>query len=196
MGGEKKHVEVKEMRVFILVSSIVVSLLFIMAIGKNSLAQPNGNGFNCADFLNDNGECWGGDVRKCEYKCENKIDVTEAEQPEWELEFYFGHPGPTSDPDRLLAGFESGSTEIGVFGCQCLATGSFNNPKFDTANWFHCVGPMVGPSEPDPPRIYSLSGHVVADGDRIQQGEAVNDIGRSWVFECDFDKCECESPND
>lgn len=165
------------MRVLILVSSIIFSLLFIIAIGKSSLAQPNGNGPNCADYLvpeQNTGKCFG-------YEC--RVKNSNDGEGEWELEFFV-----EGDVLGAIVEFNSDGHER-IYGCQCKATGSFNNPKFDTSNWFHCTGP-VSPSPVAAGGFFSIEGHVVADGDRIQQGEAVNGIGVSWVLQCDFDEEE------
>ena len=166
------------MRISILMSSILVSLLFCLVMGSISLAgNNNGNGKNCEKLLVPDPNL-NGDVACFEYECRAIRD--DGEEFKWELEFFVD--------SFLQSEFDSENEEDveGVLGCQCKATGSFTNPKFDTSNWFHCVGPV---SNEDNFSI-SIEGHVVANGDRIQQGEGVDEFGRSYVFEWDFEDVE------
>jgi hypothetical protein len=97
--------------------------------------------------------------------------------------FQFISPGQQSlDFDLAIAGL--GET----LSCECKARGGFRYPQFAASRDYHCVTPaftflgiafegrVQGPEAREP--------KVKGQGPKIKQGEAVNEFGDSFVYEC------------
>jgi len=171
---------------------LIVSLGFITPAFAGG--NDNNNHKNCQELvLNAADECEEGETAECEYTCYALAHNGSDEPSQWSLEFYL------ADADFPLRGeldLPEGPNKL--LGCECGATGSFVHPNFDQANWFNCVtyANDEPPTALNQGGIFYVGGHVVANGNNIIQGESVNGIGRSWVFQCVREGCECESPDD
>jgi hypothetical protein len=93
--------------------------------------------------------------------------------------FRFTSPGGFSQNfDLHIDGF-------GDLACECKAEGSFRRPKFEKSDEFHCV------AVPET-NFFNLAveGEVEDDGDEIEDVQAVNSFGNSFVITCKRDsKC-------
>ena len=128
---------------------------------------------NCQDLLDNN-----------VYRCQVKSDFDTA----FEDCFRFTSPGVQSQDFDL---FTDGLGE--VLGCECKAKGSFKNPRFNKSNDFHCVNAREQ-AEGEAFLNIAFEGQVSAEwdrgkkrGKRINNGQAVNEFGDSFVFQCKLD---------
>ena len=143
----------------------VGSLMALLLTVAVSSATQDGGKETCQEALNNN-----------VYHCKVKSDFGTP----FEDCFRFTSPGILSeDFDLHIDGF-------GDLACECKAEGSFSRPKFEKSDEFHCV------AVPEPNSFnLAVEGQVEDDGDEIEDGQAVNSFGNSFVLECKLDpKCE------
>jgi hypothetical protein len=146
----------------------VGSLLILLLAVAVGVAKEDGRKKTCQDELNNN-------VYHCKVKAEDG--------DQFEACFRFISPGVFSqnfdlriDPDAL------------DLACECKAEGSFRRPKFEKSDEFHCV--TVSGSEFN----LAVEGEVEDHGDEIEDGQAVNNSGASFVMTCKRDsKCAVET---
>lgn len=121
---------------------------------------------NCQDLLGD-------DVYRCRVKSDNADTFTDC--------FRFV---PQETPPPIFGLFSDVYTD--ALACACQATGSFRVPEFGAANSFHCVSPL------DSPFGFAVEG-TVRDSGRVILGQAVDDVGSSFMFRCTRAR-SCELP--
>ncbi len=106
------------------------------------------------------------------YRCQVKSDFDTP----FEDCFRFISPGVQSDKFDL---FVDG---LGIVqGCSCRAGGSFNTPDFGGSKEFQCVTTATGTDD------FGIAFNGRADGTQLKKGQAVNEIGDSFLFECKLD---------
>lgn len=121
---------------------------------------------NCQDLL-------GSDIYRCRVKSDSVDTFTDC--------FRFTEQ---ETPSPLFALFSD--VYANVLACACKATGTFRAPDFGAANSFHCVSPLDGPYG------FAVEGAVRKNG-RVILGQAVDDLGSSFMFRCTRDP-SCELP--
>jgi hypothetical protein len=149
----------------------VGSLLALLLTVAGSSATEDGRRETCQEELNNN-----------VYLCQVKSDFGTT----FEDCFRFTSPDVASeDFDLLIDGF-------GDLACECKAEGSFRRPKFEQSfeqpDEFHCV------AVPET-NFFNLAveGEVEDDGDELEDGQAVNSFGNSFVLKCKRDST-CSVP--
>jgi hypothetical protein len=114
---------------------------------------------NCQDVLDNN-----------VYRCQVKSDFDTP----FEDCFRFTSPGVQSDKFDL---FVDG---LGIVqGCSCKAGGSFNTPDFGASKEFQCVTTGIDD--------FGIAFNGRADGTQLKKGQAVNEFGDSFLFQCKLD---------
>ncbi len=104
------------------------------------------------------------------YRCQVKSDFDTP----FEDCFRFTSPGVQSDKFDL---FVDG---LGIVqGCSCKAAGSSNTPSFGTSKEFQCV--TTGEDD------FGIGFDGKADGTQLKSGQAVNEFGDSFIFQCKLD---------
>ena len=144
-------------------------MALLLTVAVSAATQDSWRKETCQEALNNN-----------VYHCKVKSDIGTA----FEDCFRFTSPGVFSeDFDLHIDGF-------GGLACECKAEGSLRRPKFEQSDEeFHCV------AVPET-NVFNLAfeGKVEEDGDEIEDGQAVNSGGNSFVLECKLDpKCEVVS---
>lgn len=132
------------------------ALLLIPAVGP-SLARA---ATNCQDLLANNS-----------YRCQ----VNDEIHGQFETCFQFVSPGVAGTKFDLVDD-ETGDT----LECECKATGSVKNPKFNASKAFLCGHAGSGDA---------VEGKVSGNGKNIAKGQFFfnDDPDESWVFECVLD---------
>jgi len=156
-----------------LTRKIWLYIILITIFITGTLGVPNQSiAVNCQDLLNNN-----------VYRCHVKSDFGS----EFEDCFRFTSLGIVSeDFDLNIDGLP-----WETLACECEAKGSFKKPVFNAGREFHCVNSQFV----DPELLLNIAfeGDVVKKGKEIKEGEAVNEFGNSFVYECVIDPA-CELP--